>query len=87
MKTEVHLWSLALIGQHNGVFSMKYGLRPKKQLMMTQPNTMDVNAEYRRFRYIDCKYPRRRYRSFATTVSQLKIYDFSGETFKGLEVL
>ena len=27
------------------------------------------------------------YFSFATTVSQLKIYDFSGETFKGFEVL
>jgi hypothetical protein len=27
------------------------------------------------------------YRSFATTVSQLKIYGFSGETFKGFEVL
>jgi hypothetical protein len=26
-------------------------------------------------------------RSFATTVSQLKISDFSGETFKGFEVL
>ena len=26
------------------------------------------------------------YRSFATTVSQLKIYDFSGETFKDFEV-
>jgi len=25
--------------------------------------------------------------SFATTVSQLKISDFSGETFKGFEVL
>jgi len=27
------------------------------------------------------------YRSFATTVSQLKICDFSGETFKSFEVL
>jgi len=27
------------------------------------------------------------YRSFVTTVSQLKICDFSGETFKGFEVL
>jgi len=27
------------------------------------------------------------YRSFATTVSQLKIRDFSGERFKGFEVL
>jgi hypothetical protein len=27
------------------------------------------------------------YRSFATRVSQLKICDFSGETFKGFEVL
>jgi len=27
------------------------------------------------------------YRSFATTVSQLKISDFSGEMFKGFEVL
>jgi hypothetical protein len=27
------------------------------------------------------------YRSFATTVSQLKICDFSGETFEGFEVL
>ena len=27
------------------------------------------------------------YRSFATTVSQLKISDFSGERFKGFEVL
>jgi hypothetical protein len=27
------------------------------------------------------------YRSFATTVSQLKLCDFSGETFKGFEVL
>jgi hypothetical protein len=27
------------------------------------------------------------YRSFATTVSQLKIRDFSGETFKGFEML
>jgi hypothetical protein len=27
------------------------------------------------------------YRSFATTVSQLKMCDFSGETFKGFEVL
>ena len=27
------------------------------------------------------------YRSFATKVSQLKICDFSGETFKGFEVL
>ena len=27
------------------------------------------------------------YRSFATTLSQLKIIDFSGETFKGFEVL
>jgi hypothetical protein len=29
----------------------------------------------------------RLYRSFATTLSQLKICDFSGETFKGFEVL
>jgi len=29
----------------------------------------------------------RSYRLFATTVSQLKICDFSGETFKGFEVL
>ena len=28
-----------------------------------------------------------KYRSFATTASQLKIYDFSGETLKGVEVL
>jgi hypothetical protein len=28
-----------------------------------------------------------RHRSFATTVSQLKICDFSGEAFKGFEVL
>jgi hypothetical protein len=28
-----------------------------------------------------------KYCSFATTVSQLKIIDFSGETFKGFEVL
>jgi hypothetical protein len=27
------------------------------------------------------------YRSFATTVSQLKMCDFSGDTFKGFEVL
>ena len=27
------------------------------------------------------------YRSFVTTVSQLKMCDFSGETFKGFEVL
>ena len=27
------------------------------------------------------------YRSFATTVSQLKMGDFSGETFQGFEVL
>ena len=27
------------------------------------------------------------YRSFGTRVSQLKICDFSGETFKGFEVL
>jgi hypothetical protein len=27
------------------------------------------------------------YRSFATTLSQLKICDFSGGTFKGFEVL
>jgi hypothetical protein len=27
------------------------------------------------------------YRSFATTVSQLKMCDFSGETFKSFEVL
>jgi hypothetical protein len=27
------------------------------------------------------------YRSFATKVSQLKICDFSGEAFKGFEVL
>jgi hypothetical protein len=27
------------------------------------------------------------YRSFATTMSQLKICDFSGEKFKGFEVL
>jgi len=27
------------------------------------------------------------YRSFATTVSQLKMCDFSGETFKGFDVL
>ena len=27
------------------------------------------------------------YRSFATAVSQLKICDFPGETFKGFEVL
>jgi hypothetical protein len=27
------------------------------------------------------------YRSFATTVSQIKISDFSGETFKDFEVL
>jgi hypothetical protein len=27
-----------------------------------------------------------KYRSFATTVSQLKMYDFSGETFKGFEM-
>jgi len=26
-------------------------------------------------------------RSFAATVSQLKMFDFSGETFKGFEVL
>jgi len=26
-------------------------------------------------------------RSFVTTVSQLKMYDFSGETFKGFELL
>jgi len=31
--------------------------------------------------------PCKRYRSFATTVSQLKICDFSGEVFKGFEVL
>jgi len=29
----------------------------------------------------------RTYRSFATTVSQLKICDFSGEAFKGFEML
>jgi hypothetical protein len=34
---------------------------------------------YRKILYI--------YRSFATTVSQLKLCDFSGETFKGFEVL
>jgi len=28
-----------------------------------------------------------KYRSFATRVSKLKIYDFSGETFKVVEVL
>jgi hypothetical protein len=28
-----------------------------------------------------------KYRSFATTVPQLKTFDFSGETFKGFEVL
>jgi hypothetical protein len=28
-----------------------------------------------------------KYRSFATTVLQLKMFDFSGETFKGFEVL
>jgi hypothetical protein len=28
-----------------------------------------------------------KYRSIATTVSQLKMCDFSGETFKGFEVL
>jgi len=27
------------------------------------------------------------YRSFATTVSKVKMCDFSGETFKGFEVL
>jgi hypothetical protein len=27
------------------------------------------------------------YRSFATTVPQLKVCDFSGETFKGFKVL
>jgi hypothetical protein len=27
------------------------------------------------------------YRSFATTLSQLKLCDFSGETFNGFEVL
>jgi hypothetical protein len=27
------------------------------------------------------------YRSFATTLSQLKMCDFSGENFKGFEVL
>ena len=58
METEVHLWSLALIGQHNRVFSMRYWLRLQKQLMNTPSSIMDVNAEYRRFRYIDCKYPR-----------------------------
>jgi hypothetical protein len=31
--------------------------------------------------------PRGTYHPFATTVSQLKICDFSGETFKGFEVL
>jgi hypothetical protein len=30
---------------------------------------------------------RETYRSFATTVPQLKICDFSGEPFKGFEVL
>jgi len=35
----------------------------------------------RRYSYV------KTYRSFATTVSQLKISDFSGETFKGFEVL
>ena len=34
--------------------------------------------------YLNTAYTRR---SFATTVSQLKICDFSGETFKGFEVL
>jgi hypothetical protein len=29
----------------------------------------------------------RTYRSFATTMSQLKMCDFSGETFRGFEVL
>jgi hypothetical protein len=29
----------------------------------------------------------RRASSFATTVSQLKMYDFSGDTFKGFEAL
>ena len=34
-----------------------------------------------------CLASKQTYRSFATTVSQLKICDFSGETFKGFEVL
>jgi len=87
MTTEVHLWSPALIGQYNGVFSVRYTLRLKKQLTKTPSSIIDVNAEYRRFRYIDCKYRRWRYRSFATRVSKLKICDFSGETFKVFEVL
>jgi len=33
--------------------------------------------------YNQCK----QYRSFATTLSQLKMCDFSGETFKDFEVL
>jgi len=31
--------------------------------------------------------PMNMYRSFVTTVSQLKMCDFSGQTFKGFEVL
>ena len=33
------------------------------------------------------KFTKATYRSFATTLSQLKICDFSGLTFKGFEVL
>ena len=40
-----------------------------------------LNSEHRRFPSAIL------YRSFATTVSQLKICDFSGEMFKGSEVL
>ena len=36
--------------------------------------------------YVTCT-TGRSYCSFATTVSQLKMCDFSGETFKGFEVL
>lgn len=53
METEVRLWSLAVFGQHNGVFSMRYALRLKRELMITR-----VNVEYRRFGYVDCIYPR-----------------------------
>jgi hypothetical protein len=39
-----------------------------------------------RVRFLVQEY-KRAYRSFATTVSGLKISDFSGEMFKGFEVL
>ena len=51
---------------------------------------MQASIWYSTLSNFDCSAPLgavTAYRSFATTVSQLKICDFSGETFKGFEVL